>query len=137
MPLPESGAVLELLFQYMYPQRQPDLAGVGSEVVIELAEAAEKYQVYAAMPACHIMMRCVVSFLKHLHLLITAEKRDGYQEHSLETLLYGARHGYPKLVELTEKSTVLLSPAEALKSFPVSIFVAWVRNDPTTPRAIT
>ena len=59
VPLTESGDTLELLFQFMYPRRQPDLKKMEFKQLAELAEAAEKYQVFAAMGVCNIYMRYV------------------------------------------------------------------------------
>ena len=55
--LSESSAVLDLLLQYMYRQRQPDLADVEFPILADLAEAAEKYEVYSAMTICNVHMR--------------------------------------------------------------------------------
>lgn len=55
--LVESAAVLELLFQYVYPQRQPKLELVEFEVLNGLAEAVEKYQVYPALENCKTSSR--------------------------------------------------------------------------------
>lgn len=57
--LAESGDTLELLFQYMYPQRHPDLRTREFRQLTALAEAVEKYQVYTAMEICYIRMQCV------------------------------------------------------------------------------
>lgn len=57
--LPEGAIVLDLLFQFMYPQRQPDLKRVEFEILQQLAEAAEKYQVFAAMATCKMLMEYV------------------------------------------------------------------------------
>lgn len=59
--LVETAAVLELLFQYLYPQRQPNLRLVEFEVLNGLAEAVEKYQVYPALDHCKTFMQCVNS----------------------------------------------------------------------------
>lgn len=61
VPLPESSEVLDLLFQYMYPRRQPDLTAIPFNTIVDLAEAAEKYQVYAAMGICNMKMMYVPS----------------------------------------------------------------------------
>ncbi|EGO29275.1 hypothetical protein SERLADRAFT_377903, partial [Serpula lacrymans var. lacrymans S7.9] len=50
--LSESSEVLELLFQYMYPQRQPSLSGLQFSLLDSLANTAEKYQVYSALEIC-------------------------------------------------------------------------------------
>jgi len=55
--LTESAAVLELLFRFAYPAKQPELDGMGFAVVSTLAEAAEKYEVYSAMNVCRMRLR--------------------------------------------------------------------------------
>jgi hypothetical protein len=60
--LDESSAVLDLLLQFMYRQRQPDLEEVDFQTLSELAEAAEKYEVYSAMTVCSIHMGYVQMF---------------------------------------------------------------------------
>ena len=59
VPLTENGDTLDLLFQFMYPRRQPDLTDVEFKQLAELAEAAEKYQVFTAMASCNVCMRYV------------------------------------------------------------------------------
>lgn len=66
VPLSETSATLELLLQYMYDQHQPDLEQVNFETLACLAEAAEKYQVYHAMPICRTMMKWVLLFIELL-----------------------------------------------------------------------
>jgi hypothetical protein len=55
--LPETAVTLELLFQFIYPQRHPALDTTPFEILEPLAEAAEKYQVFPAMNICHIRLR--------------------------------------------------------------------------------
>ncbi|KAJ2918843.1 hypothetical protein MD484_g1608, partial [Candolleomyces efflorescens] len=49
VPLPESSSVLDLLFPFIYPMDRPKVEEMEFKIVIELAEAAEKYQVYSAV----------------------------------------------------------------------------------------
>ena len=58
--LPEKSATLDLLFQFCYPERHPDLNDVAFDILAELAEAAEKYKVFSAISICTIAMRCVL-----------------------------------------------------------------------------
>ncbi|KAG5651576.1 hypothetical protein H0H81_008159 [Sphagnurus paluster] len=55
--LEENAATLELLFQFIYPQHHPHLDTTPFEVLAPLAEAAEKYEVYAAMNICRVRMK--------------------------------------------------------------------------------
>lgn len=59
IPLVETSHVLELLFQYMYLQRPPDIKTIDFTILSGLAEAVEKYQVYSAMEICNIRMEYV------------------------------------------------------------------------------
>jgi hypothetical protein len=56
VPLPESSEILDLLFQFIYPQPYPDLGSMVFDVLEKLTEAAEKYQVYSAMNLCRVYM---------------------------------------------------------------------------------
>lgn len=55
--LSETSTTLNLLLQYMYRQPQPDLEQVDFGTLARVAEAAEKYQVYAATTVCRILMK--------------------------------------------------------------------------------
>ena len=57
--LTETSSTLELLFQYMYRQPQPDITELPFEQLSKLAEAAEKYRVFSAMEICRVMMKYV------------------------------------------------------------------------------
>jgi hypothetical protein len=58
--LPEKSVILDLLFQFCYPERHPELYDLKFDVLAELAEAAEKYKVFSAISICKIVMRCVL-----------------------------------------------------------------------------
>jgi hypothetical protein len=55
--LPESSIVLEVLFEYLFPKRYPDLEDKYFALLISIATAVEKYQVYAAMNPCCVRLR--------------------------------------------------------------------------------
>ena len=61
--LDKSSTVLDLLLQFMYHQCQPDLGEINFQMLAELAEAAEKYEVYSAMTVCSMHMGYVQMFL--------------------------------------------------------------------------
>jgi hypothetical protein len=58
--LAETSEVLELLFQYTRPQRQPNLTGLPFSILASLAEAVEKYEVYPATEICRVNMVSVL-----------------------------------------------------------------------------
>lgn len=61
--LPETSAILEILFQFVEPPsdsrnfRYPSVVDLESTQLFPLAEAAEKYSVFAAMSACATAMQ--------------------------------------------------------------------------------
>lgn len=55
--LTEASETLELLFQFVYPRRHPNLETTPFEILSPLAEAAEKYEAFAAMNICNIRMK--------------------------------------------------------------------------------
>lgn len=60
VPLTESESTLELLFQFIYPQRHPDLLNLPFDILDSLAEAVEKYEVYPAMNIATVRMQSVL-----------------------------------------------------------------------------
>ncbi|KAF9471884.1 hypothetical protein BDN70DRAFT_887600 [Pholiota conissans] len=92
--LEESSEVLELLFQFIEPPpesrdfRQPAVDTLLPPLFFKLAEAAEKYVVYAATNVCTTYMRQCIEI------------------HPLEILNYCARHNYQNLADVAARSAV-------------------------------
>jgi hypothetical protein len=55
--LPESSATLDILFEFIYPQRYVTLDELEFEALLLLAEAAEKYQIRSAAFGCQVQFR--------------------------------------------------------------------------------
>ncbi|KAG6917478.1 hypothetical protein DXG01_002341 [Tephrocybe rancida] len=109
VPLTETSATLELLFQFIYPRPLPELGKVGFEALVLLAEAAEKYRVYAAMNLCTIHL------LEHL------------QDHLEDILLHGLKHSVRKLVDRAALLLVDQPVEDVILKLPQSCMVPWVR----------
>ncbi|KAJ7744583.1 hypothetical protein B0H16DRAFT_851181 [Mycena metata] len=115
--LSESADVLELLFQYMYRQPQPDLRDVEFGVFAGLAEAAEKYVVYSALGWCRMRMK------------------ESTTTHPLQVLDYAVKHGHVDLANESAQQSMLSSAcgvAEAMDSLAPSTFKKWVRIPPSS-----
>ncbi|KAG6826655.1 hypothetical protein H0H87_006783 [Tephrocybe sp. NHM501043] len=63
VPLTEDASTLETLFQYVYPQRYPDVDSLPFEKLYKLAEAAEKYEVFGVMQLCKMQLKRVDFFM--------------------------------------------------------------------------
>ncbi|KIL60517.1 hypothetical protein M378DRAFT_168003 [Amanita muscaria Koide BX008] len=109
VPMLEHSEVLDLLFVFMYPERQPNLRKVAFRVLADLAEAAEKFQVYSAMHTCNTYM------------VLETEK------HPLDVLVYAARHDYQDLLDKAAALVIGLSLDTVIDRMPPAIAVAWVR----------
>jgi hypothetical protein len=57
VPLSEPAEVLEVLFTFMYPNRHPNLENVTFSLLAQVAESAEKYEVYPAISICKVRMK--------------------------------------------------------------------------------
>ncbi|KAJ6567994.1 hypothetical protein DFH09DRAFT_1155594 [Mycena vulgaris] len=105
----ETSATLELLFQFMYPQRHPALDTTPFEILEPLAEAAEKYQVFPAMNICHIRMR------------------DMVQDHPVAVAAYAAKHDYPYLVSEVAPMMISMLLVDVIEMLPPYLVLPWAR----------
>ncbi|KZT05307.1 uncharacterized protein LAESUDRAFT_681702 [Laetiporus sulphureus 93-53] len=103
----EKASVLELLFQYMYRQPQPNLAMVPFFDLALLAEAVEKYHVFSAQEVCKAHMRANIS----------AEP--------IIVLSYATRYGYHDLCDEAAPRTVGMTNEIALKVLGTRSFARW------------
>ncbi|KZP33083.1 hypothetical protein FIBSPDRAFT_1036239 [Athelia psychrophila] len=110
VPLSEHSSVLELLLQYMYRQPQPDLKAVEFEKLADLAEAAEKYQVFAAIAICNVFMRNELEY------------------HPLEVLVYAFKHDYSDLLDKAAVKVIAIAPPvhRLASCLPSTLFVNWM-----------
>ncbi|KAJ6566873.1 hypothetical protein B0H19DRAFT_1138782 [Mycena capillaripes] len=109
VPLSESAATLELLFQFIYPRRHPALDEIAFADLAALAEAAEKYQVFSAMNICRIRMR------------------DVLPDHAPEILTYAAKHDYSFLVGEAAPYTFDVPLSDVVGMLPPHLILPWVR----------
>jgi len=107
--LQETSATLELLFQFIYPQRHPALDTTPFEVLAPLAEASEKYQVFPAMNICHIRMR------------------DMVHQHPVEVAVYATKHDYPFLVSEVAPMMISMDSVKVIEMLPPNLILPWIR----------
>ncbi|KAF9064324.1 hypothetical protein BDP27DRAFT_170050 [Rhodocollybia butyracea] len=61
LTLPEPAEILEILFEFLYPDYETDLERLEFSALLRVAEAAEKYVVFYAMNHCTFCLRCASS----------------------------------------------------------------------------
>jgi len=133
--LVEPAAVLELLFQYFYPQRHPKLKLVSFEVLNGLAEAVEKYQVYPALEHCNTFMQAAIPHhpaevleyaVKHGYVdLIQEAGSAALSACPLRVLVSAQKHGLSELMDRAAEEAVASSLHDAFQTLSVEVFVIW------------
>ncbi|KIM82543.1 hypothetical protein PILCRDRAFT_820400 [Piloderma croceum F 1598] len=109
VPLSETAQILELIFQFMYPMRQPELKKVDFMTLASLSETAEKYQVYSAMEICKLHMEAAIP------------------KHPFEVLCYAAKHGYVDTVDAAVSHAMAMSLEQACSKLTPAMYISWTR----------
>ncbi|KAJ3510706.1 hypothetical protein NLJ89_g4525 [Agrocybe chaxingu] len=105
--LSEKSNVLELLFKFVYPCRQPPLKGLPFDTILALAEAVEKYEVYSAMRLCEVRLR---EFLP---------------QEAARILDHAIKHDYPDLIEACVPALARQPLLDVLDKLPLKYARAW------------
>ncbi|KAI5892980.1 uncharacterized protein SCHCODRAFT_02499117 [Schizophyllum commune H4-8] len=105
--LPESAAVLELLFRFIYCEVNIPLDTILFPIVNKLAEAADTYMVHSARSACHQYMR------------------TQYKDHPLEIAAYAVKHGCEGLLNLAMPYTAGIDLATVQSFLPDTYVLTW------------
>lgn len=107
--LSESGTTLELLFQFIYPERHPTLEQLGFAELSQLSEAVEKYEVFPAMFVCHYRMGKFLS------------------TNPLELMIYAGRHFYEDYLDDAAPRLMGGDLKDATRRMPEPVYDAWCR----------
>ncbi|KAG6834569.1 hypothetical protein H0H93_008883, partial [Arthromyces matolae] len=118
VPLTEDSATLELLFQFIYPQPNPDLDQLKFEELALLAEAAEKYRVFPAMNLCAIFM----------------EHPDHLKAHAEEILQHALKHNIRTLASRAAPLLLNRPLDDFVQVLPPHFVVSWFL---LTPQCVT
>ncbi|KAF7357242.1 BTB domain-containing protein [Mycena sanguinolenta] len=106
--LEETSDALELLFQFMYRQPQPDLRRVEFPKFMEFAEAAEKYVVYAALT------------------VMESQMKEHITKYPLEVLDFAVKHGRRELGNEAARMTGGLPMSYAATILAPDTFTKWM-----------
>ncbi|KAF8987870.1 hypothetical protein BDQ17DRAFT_1374609 [Cyathus striatus] len=104
--LSEESQTLELLFRFIYPPDVPDLADLPFKLLMELAQAAEKYIVHIAMPLCRVHVLYVKDDLKLI-------------------VKYATEHSYMNILDDTAPLLILEPLEVSIFWFPVEKQIFW------------
>ncbi|KAG6916801.1 hypothetical protein DXG01_005324 [Tephrocybe rancida] len=107
--LTESSETLTVLFRFVYPVLHPDLEDVDFMRLRLLANAAEKYRVFAAMNICKLHMK---------HTL---------PQHADEILFYAMQNGYRDVMDAAAPLVLHVPLAEICSRVPPQCIVPWIK----------
>ncbi|KAF5351423.1 hypothetical protein D9758_013500 [Tetrapyrgos nigripes] len=107
VPLTESSNILELLFQFTYPQMPPDLAELEFPELMELAEAAEKYLIHHGRQFCLMRIGAFVT------------------QYPLEIFAFAAEHDHMKLLYEVAPRLVGKPLSEIAYRIPSGLYIPW------------
>jgi hypothetical protein len=108
----------------MYRQPQPDLKSVEFPVFAGLAEAAEKYVVYSALPAVATQMRYVL--LTQSWLDLSHRASASVIEYPLQVLDYAARHNHKELANEAARLSIAVPLTKAVSVLAPDTLLKWV-----------
>jgi hypothetical protein len=98
--------------------------------VAPLAEAAEKYDVFAAMNICQIRMEFVPVFCLGLwswaNSSVLALNRNFLPAHAEGVMAYAAKHGYRDIVDKVAPLVVPLPTGNVIPLLPQHLVIPWV-----------
>ncbi|KAG6818257.1 hypothetical protein H0H93_006513 [Arthromyces matolae] len=110
LSLTEDAHTLTMLFQYVYPRRNPDIELLTFDSFYKLAEAAEKYQIFSAMDSCKLRVR---------HFLAS---------NPAEILAYAHKHDYPDILDEAVHYLLDLLVQKAMNILPPHLAIPWERH---------
>lgn len=130
--LSEPSTTLGLLFQFIYPQRYPSLEKLDFDSALVLAEAAEKYVVYAAIYACKFRLMYVRALfaIREINPQLTffifhSEFIDSKPN---ELLSFAAKHNWYFLIVRLAPLLVDVPLFELSGILPSQIYTSWVSD---------
>lgn len=134
--LSETSQALAILFQFIPPSRHPLLEDVQFPLLGEIAEAAEKYQVFPAMGVVvhrmrFILSQCVVVPLIVLittYQLFSVFRNDWLLRPTFSILNHAVKHGYKTLINEAALNVARLKLSNVAKNLSPNIATAWVRS---------
>ncbi|KAF5316714.1 hypothetical protein D9619_006758 [Psilocybe cf. subviscida] len=105
----ESANLLENVFQFIYPKKHNFPAKMSIEVLLAVAEAIEKYEVFSGKA------------LSEIHLSAAIDK------HPLKVLDFSLKYNYEALIDKSSKPCLALRLSESITAIPPSLVQKWIQ----------
>ncbi|KJA25068.1 hypothetical protein HYPSUDRAFT_135172 [Hypholoma sublateritium FD-334 SS-4] len=116
--LPESSEILGTVFLFIYPNRHPSLRDQDFETLLEISDAVQKYEIFAAMNTCETRLM------------------EAIPMHSTDILLHALRHNLTDIINESVlalcrlpvvQTAELLQPIDVLPWVSAAMII-WLSN---------
>ncbi len=126
--LPEPAHVLEILFQFLYPQNHPKLTDTEFETVQAVATSAEKYKIFSAMLVSQVRLRYAPSLVDENRLIesIALYEESFFHNHAAEVLKYAIEFDYLDIVDEAARFCSRFPVYDMLEGLPSQALLPWV-----------
>ncbi|KAF9525389.1 hypothetical protein CPB83DRAFT_859483 [Crepidotus variabilis] len=118
--LPEPAKVLEVVFQFVYPKRLPSLDDRDFDLLMEIAKAVEKYEVFSAMQAC-------------TYAFMNARFKG---THSADILAFAIKYEYPQLADSAAEDLLFFDAIHTAEKLPDKHLLLWLKYRKAGRKAI-
>ena len=120
----ETSRSLDLLFAFVYPaEPTPDVRNLSIEMVVELAEAAEKYQAFGVMTICKLKLTYVLFSTSPTSFNFNSAM---FNDHAIEVLRYAAMHHDKDLLDVIAPVAMAKPLDTVVLNLSPNIAIAWV-----------
>ena len=126
--LPDKSFTLDLLFQFIYPLRRPDLKPLKFDTVRLLTICAEQYGVYAARVICKEYMRSGSRMVLWTRCLSFDSKRETLPQEARFILIYAAKHRYYDILDVATPLVIDQPLKHILADMPKDCILPWVNT---------
>lgn len=139
LTLTEPADVLEILFEFLYPDYETDLERLEFNALLSVAEAAEKYGVFYAMSHCTFCLRCVYpkAMFPALELMTSTCIRKHTLFHSAELIRFAVKYRKEKMLAELTPPLLDMELEEVITILPPTAFGEFVRDPISAHRVIT
>ncbi|KAF9565895.1 hypothetical protein CPC08DRAFT_815130 [Agrocybe pediades] len=108
--LSETADVLEIVFDYVYPKRKPfTMENMDFHMLVKVAEAVEKYEVFPAMRFCERRLR------------------ENMEDNALDVLIHAIKHDRRNLINESSTNLVMGPVIPVIEKLPLECVVPWVK----------
>ena len=134
VPMVESSLTLDMLFTFMYyPGPLPDMEKLPFEAISDLAEAAEKYEVFSAIAACNEYMMWMLLFEASSQPMLALLSSAAIKDNAIDVLRYAATHHDRELLDAAAPMAIGEPLDSIVRRIPTGAVVAWVCQQSSYP----